>query len=114
MGMQMSARLAKDGLRYVCGMIDCGTEIARVRPQGGVTLSPGTVRDEMGIWRVSVYAHERQRKGLRPKLRRGFPGIPMFIGEHFIGHPQGRPVCGEVPTKVRCPSCGMINNISAT
>ena len=126
---ELSARLDRKGFRVICGLQDCGADIAAivilywfgmvdVDVEGirCVCFTPDWYqRKGDGVWVMSDRATKTKKKVLlgihpqtrRPLARRG-SGIDKETGER--SHELKRP---HLPAKAKCPSCGFPNTLRA-
>ncbi|MFN0071384.1 MAG: hypothetical protein ACKVVP_07850 [Chloroflexota bacterium] len=105
------ARLDKTGRRVLCGVTDCGCQLAFVvkpRPQGRsgdpspmVAFGPGWTLGNDGVWTLSRRALRATRAGRAPTWRR--PPIQHHdtAGLAFGIAPY------DLPAEARCPACGL-------
>ena len=127
----MKARLAKDGVRVLCRVIDCGAvlgavytdgytqsefvsantgwiHVAAAGPREFVVLRPGYRSDPNGTFRITVAAAERRRYG-----------APMRVGGRMPSdrpHDPAKPTEAGVvpcclPRPVACFACGMVQEL---
>ena len=86
----MAARLSKDGLRVLCCVIDCGTELAWVldapiwRSGRMVWFGPGwSNRQEDDVWTTATRRNLRRlRQGRHEYRRRQMPNDARLVQPH--------------------------------
>lgn len=128
----MKARLAKDGARILCRMLDCGAVLGavyndRLPPhaeivsaktgwvhlapqgtQGFVVLRPGYRSDPDGVFRITRAADKRRRHGapmrVGGRMSSERPHDPVPAAEMGV-----KPCC--LPRKVACFNCKMVQNL---
>lgn len=103
----MRARLAKDGARIVCRVIDCGAVLGAVYDRGAgpyIVVRPG-YRADTEVFRLTQAAVERRRHGQpmrvggrMPNERPDDPANPTEVGVQ---------VCCE-GRRIACFSCGQV------
>ncbi len=112
----LKARLDKRGTHAVCGVIDCGYQLARVVDSRGVfhglryapravCFGPGW-RVSNGHWRVSNEARERIRSRRRPREKR-----QPVEGHHVDDGKLVGKLAWVSPALVTCPRCGFVQEL---
>lgn len=121
------------GCRVMCGVIDCGADIAsvvvvQIAPYPSsyeprvACFAPGWQRRHDGIWELSRHAKANlqryRRRPPRPK-KEHFPYPKPLLSRRPTGlgkesqslrHALKRP---QLPARAKCPACGFINVLEA-
>jgi len=99
----LKARLDKTGLRVLCGVKDCGYELAWVLERGvyaegrwqrGLWFGPGWAPRADGVWSLTPRAMRRRRRGQAPAHRRADAG-GKIVGMIPV----------NLPIEAVCPDC---------
>ena len=120
------------GCRVLCGVIDCGADIASVvvlqiapYPQSYeprvACFAPGWQRRHDGIWELSRHAKANLRRSRRrpPPNKESYPypkpllsRRPTGLGKEsqLLRHALKRP---HLPARAKCEACGFINVLEA-
>ncbi len=121
------------GCRVLCGVIDCGADIASVvvlqlapyptsyEPRVAC-FAPGWQRRQDGIWELSQHAKANLRRYRRGRPRLGRDSLPYpkpLLARRPTGlgkesklprHALKRP---QLTARAKCPACGFINVLEA-
>ena len=121
---QVRARVAKDGVRVLCGYSSCGHGLGSLvtleallgastlsEPARAVQLEPGMApsRSRMGLWQRSGYAANRARRSRTLKNR----SYPTTQGE-LAGNDVMDRLFEPLPQVVVCPKCRFSNQLWAS